>query len=140
MNGEFFWKIEATEEESIILSLCSTSKQSIPEPKVGKNAPKMLYDVSAREVMEAFPDAKVILTVRDPTSWYKSVKETIYKGHIDSDSFPVNIWGRLTGMTNFFNMKINLSRKHKNRLKQGTFKGMIIYFIKMYLKHIQAKH
>ena len=28
--------------------------------------------------MEVFPDAKVILSVRDPDSWYKSVKDTIF--------------------------------------------------------------
>jgi hypothetical protein len=30
-----------------------------------------------RELMEAFPDAKVILTTRDPASWYTSMSETI---------------------------------------------------------------
>jgi hypothetical protein len=33
----------------------------------------------SRELMRIFPNAKVLLTVRDnPESWYKSVKETIY--------------------------------------------------------------
>ena len=27
-----------------------------------------------RELMEAFPEAKVVLTVRDPERWYESVK------------------------------------------------------------------
>jgi hypothetical protein len=41
----------------------------------------MWYDQSNfRELMKAFPNAKVILTVRDnPEGWYKSVKESIYK-------------------------------------------------------------
>lgn len=30
------------------------------------------------ELMEAYPDAKVVLTARDPEAWYKSVQETIY--------------------------------------------------------------
>lgn len=30
------------------------------------------------ELMEKYPDAKVILTARDPEAWYKSTKETIY--------------------------------------------------------------
>lgn len=30
-----------------------------------------------RELMEAFPDAKVVLSVRDPESWYASMSETI---------------------------------------------------------------
>jgi hypothetical protein len=36
--------------------------------------PSALY---YRELMEAFPDAKVILSVRDPSSWYTSMSETI---------------------------------------------------------------
>lgn len=36
--------------------------------------PSALY---YRELMEAFPDAKVILSVRDPGSWYASMSETI---------------------------------------------------------------
>jgi len=30
------------------------------------------------ELMKKYPNAKVILTVRDPEKWYKSVKDTIY--------------------------------------------------------------
>lgn len=36
--------------------------------------PSALY---YRELMEAFPDAKVILTVRDPQAWYESMRQTI---------------------------------------------------------------
>lgn len=31
-----------------------------------------------KELMTAFPEAKVLLTVRDPESWHKSVMKTIY--------------------------------------------------------------
>ncbi len=31
------------------------------------------------ELMQAYPHAKVLLTVRDPESWYASVRETIYQ-------------------------------------------------------------
>lgn len=31
--------------------------------------------------MKKYPDAKVILTVRSPESWYKSVKKTIYQAY-----------------------------------------------------------
>jgi Sulfotransferase domain len=31
-----------------------------------------------KQMMDAFPDAKVLLTVRDPEAWYKSVDDTIY--------------------------------------------------------------
>ena len=33
-----------------------------------------------QELMEAFPDAKVVHTVRDPQRWYESTLETIYQG------------------------------------------------------------
>jgi hypothetical protein len=32
-----------------------------------------------RELMEQYPTAKVILTVRDPNNWWESVRETIYQ-------------------------------------------------------------
>ena len=32
-----------------------------------------------RQLVERYPSAKVILTLRDPDSWYKSVSETIYQ-------------------------------------------------------------
>ena len=31
-----------------------------------------------RELLEKYPEAKVILTVRDPERWYDSVRQTIY--------------------------------------------------------------
>ena len=48
--------------------------------------------------MEVFPDAKVILNVRDPERWFKSVRETIYQmDHIDAHKFPFNILAKLDG-------------------------------------------
>ncbi len=38
-----------------------------------------------KELMAAYPDAKVIHTVRDPQRWYESFYETIYYG---KDMFP----------------------------------------------------
>ncbi|KAJ7732142.1 putative NAD dependent epimerase/dehydratase [Mycena metata] len=38
------------------------------------DAPHYLF---AKELIEAYPDAKVILTVRDPDSWWRSVSATI---------------------------------------------------------------
>ena len=37
---------------------------------------------SNRELMEAFPEAKVVLSVRNPQTWYKSVHESIFKFHV----------------------------------------------------------
>jgi hypothetical protein len=36
-----------------------------------------------RELAAAYPDAKLILTVRDPDSWYDSARATIFKQSID---------------------------------------------------------
>ena len=33
-----------------------------------------------RELADYYPDAKVLLSVRDPEGWYKSVTDTIYRG------------------------------------------------------------
>jgi hypothetical protein len=33
-----------------------------------------------KELLAVFPEAKVILTVRDPGRWYESTRETIYQG------------------------------------------------------------
>lgn len=32
-----------------------------------------------KELMEVYPDAKVLLSIRDPERWYESVRETIYQ-------------------------------------------------------------
>jgi len=33
-----------------------------------------------REILEHYPRAKVVLTIRDPEQWYNSVRQTIYRG------------------------------------------------------------
>ena len=39
------------------------------------------------QLMEAYPEAKVVLTVRDPQRWYESVRETIYPLTMDTPSW-----------------------------------------------------
>ncbi|WP_070197558.1 sulfotransferase family protein [Streptomyces oceani] len=50
------------------------------------------------ELSEAYPTAKVLLTVRDPERWYKSVYDTIYQG-VKSGEAPTEdgheFWGLL---------------------------------------------
>ncbi len=51
------------------------------------------------ELMEAFPHASVILTVRDPERWYESVLSTIYGIHrISSGPRPVRLAFSLAGL------------------------------------------
>ncbi len=45
-----------------------------------------------RELMEAFPNAKVLLTVRDPESWYHSVKDSIYVNNVLSTTWPFSFF------------------------------------------------
>ncbi|MFL6160769.1 MAG: sulfotransferase family protein [Jatrophihabitantaceae bacterium] len=40
-----------------------------------------------RELMAAFPQAKVILTVRDPERWYASVRDTLYSLKTATDEY-----------------------------------------------------
>ena len=52
--------------------------------------------------MVAYPDAKIILTIRDPVKWYHSVKSTIYTSRaLGNDPLSrlfskfLGIWGQL---------------------------------------------
>jgi sulfotransferase family protein len=45
-----------------------------------------------KELMEAFPDAKVLLSVRDPEKWYESARNTIYGV---MQSFPMSVLRRV---------------------------------------------
>ena len=72
-----------------------------------------------RELLEAFPDAKVILTVREPETWYESVKNSIYKFKNMYKKFPMNLFFWLVGYYDNFRMVDELS----NRPTRGTKKG-----------------
>jgi hypothetical protein len=45
-----------------------------------------------RELMEAFPDANVLLNVRDPNRWYESCLNTIYPATIRRETDPPEKW------------------------------------------------
>ena len=46
--------------------------------------------------MEAFPNAKVVLTVRRPETWHRSVSSTIHKGiQMQENDFAVRLFTRL---------------------------------------------
>ena len=49
--------------------------------------------------MEAFPEAKVLLTVRAPDTWYESVKNSIYQFHIKRQhSLTMHLFHKVMGM------------------------------------------
>ena len=43
-------------------------------------------------LLQAYPEAKVLLSVRDPDSWVRSVKDTILKMHSSYSGSPWGIW------------------------------------------------
>ena len=64
-----------------------------------------------KQLMSVFPNAKVILTVRDPTSWYDSVKNSIYRGFYEGYSFPTWYYNILTGQSTRIKMVEKLCRR-----------------------------
>jgi hypothetical protein len=70
-----------------------------------------------------FPEAKVVLTIRDPENWYKSVKETIYQGNMDRQMFPVNIYSCFNGSSKQLNMMETFTHASNNRFNNGKQYG-----------------
>ena len=70
--------------------------------------------------MKAFPEAKVVLTVREPEAWFNSVKNTIYQLNADALSFPGNILSKFIGFDKKTAMIQKLSRRNQNRFNQET--------------------
>lgn len=50
-----------------------------------------------KEILEIYPEAKVLLNVRDPVKWYQSVRDSILDLSITQKSFPCNIFHHLMG-------------------------------------------
>ncbi|HZR39788.1 MAG TPA: sulfotransferase [Ktedonobacteraceae bacterium] len=74
-----------------------------------------------KELMSMYPDAKVLLSVRDPEKWYESAMSTIYSvGHSDRGPFvPL-----LLLLLKFMNPGVAAGRPMVNRLIwEGTFHG-----------------
>lgn len=62
-----------------------------------------------KEIMEAFPDAKILLNVRDPVKWYQSVKNSILKISNTETSWPCSWFDFLTGRAATTELVIKLS-------------------------------
>ena len=76
--------------------------------------------------MEAFPNAKVILSVRDPKKWHLSVKNTIYNIPKLRSRFPTNIFFALTGSLSRSDMISRITAMPTN----GIDKGIILFITK----------
>jgi hypothetical protein len=77
-----------------------------------------------KDLMRAYPDAKVLLTVRDPEKWYESVINTIYQVSHQNPDHALTVHGRMVNAL----------------IWQGTFGGRIEdknYAIAVFLGHIE---
>ena len=89
------------------------------------------YPVPAfyKQIIEAFPEAKVILNVRDPEKWYESTYETIYQGFAMPD-WLLNLLPPFRGMKKMGN----------DTTWEGLFHGKFEhreYAIRIFEEHIQ---
>jgi hypothetical protein len=89
------------------------------------------------ELMEAFPEAPVILTVRDPGRWYESVRSTIYGIHkLSAGPAPVRLAFALAGL--FAPAVTGIARLADAILWDGLFDGRFedrSYAIEMFHRH-----
>ena len=75
-----------------------------------------------KELTEAFPEAPVILTVRDPERWYESVRSTIYGIHrLSAGPAPVRLAFALVGL--FAPAVTGIARLADSTLWDGAFDG-----------------
>ena len=81
---------------------------------------KFFLVIFYRDIMEAYPNAKVILTVRDPKKWYWSVKNTIYNVSYLNSSFPTNLFLTIVGKKKWSDFADRLSRMPTNGIDHGN--------------------
>jgi hypothetical protein len=88
------------------------------------------------ELMEVYPDAKVILTVRDPEKWHDSVMNTIYQGLGNRFNWFTRILISVLGFV--YPSRRNMRKMHKAVVWEGTFHGRTSdkeYAIKIFEEH-----
>ena len=71
--------------------------------------------------MKAFPDAKVVLSVRNPETWYQSVKDTVYKAKEFNEDFAIRTFMRLNGMFEAVNVTARITGMVPNGLDKGKY-------------------
>ncbi|ORX53563.1 hypothetical protein DM01DRAFT_1305790 [Hesseltinella vesiculosa] len=99
----------------------------------GKNTGQVtiVSSTSSLELMEVYPNAKLILTIRSPESWYKSVCNTIFKHYLGSEEefvYPPGQRGQILRLVTHTAMG-GLLRKDRQKLKDEK------YICDLYRKH-----
>lgn len=77
-----------------------------------------------RQYLQAYPDTRVILTLREPESWYQSAKETVFP--IQRVLIGLLPWGRMVGRTTIW-----------HRVFRGRFADRQ-FALGAYHRHIEA--
>jgi len=83
-----------------------------------------------RDLMAVYPEAKIILTVRDPESWHKSVMNTIYQAGR-------GFFGRFTSIIPSVHQFLNAMEK---AIWEGTFQNKLedkAHALEVFKKHIE---
>ena len=92
------------------------------------------------ELMEAFPEAPVILTVRDPAPWYESTRSTIYElRRLTTGPLPVRAAFALAGL--FAPGVAGTVRLADRLVWEGTFDGRFedrAYAMEVFERHNEA--
>jgi hypothetical protein len=91
-----------------------------------------------RELVAAYPAAKVLLTVRDPQAWYDSMANTLYSSRYEStDAMPPAVRERFEAVPELQAQP----RLVELLIWQGTFAGRFTdreYAIEVYHRHVAA--
>ncbi|MFX0063906.1 MAG: sulfotransferase family protein [Candidatus Hermodarchaeota archaeon] len=108
-------------------------QQTFKQYKAALDFPAFIY---YQELIAAFPDAKVLLTVRDFKSWYESTHQTIYAVSKVVSSIPR--W--LTELISPLRNMIKLTATMWDGLFQGRFEDQdyAISIFKQYIENVKA--
>jgi hypothetical protein len=83
-----------------------------------------------RDLMTVYPDAKIILTVRDPESWHRSIMNTLYQAGR-------GFFGRVTGILPSVHQFLNAMEKS---IWEGSFHNKLedkAHAIEVFRNHIE---
>lgn len=107
--------------------------QPVPWQKIFRNFQATVdfpASIFYRELLDRYPDAKVIHTIRDPERWYDSTAETIYRA---ADNFPIWVAKLLLPLGWFIDMQERLIWQ---RLFNGRFPDRA-YAIQQFNNHTE---
>ena len=78
--------------------------------------------------MRIFPNAKVVLTIRDPESWYESVKATIFQTRAFLAG-PVGTFLKMVGGFRVMNLANNCANQEHHSNAQGITAFRVFYLL-----------